>query len=92
MRDGVILDCGRHESGQGKKDDDDWWRDVYVTLSRATRIPDVLLIRASPWDFLLHGPPSSLQKALRQFAKRAEAGRKKAEGLIAELGFGEFLH
>ena len=25
MREGVILDCGRHESGNGKKDDDDWW-------------------------------------------------------------------
>ena len=61
-------------------------------LSRATRIQDLLLIRAPPCDFLLHGPPSSLQKALLQFAKRTEAGRKAAEGLIAELGFGEFLH
>ena len=25
MREGVILDCGRCESGQGKKDDDDWY-------------------------------------------------------------------
>ena len=25
MTQGVILDCGRHESGRGKKDDEDWW-------------------------------------------------------------------
>ena len=79
-------------SGQGKKDDDDWWLILYVMLSRATRIQDLLLIRAPPCEFLLHGPPASLQTALVQFARRTDAGRRLAEGLIAELGFGELLH
>ena len=30
MRDGVIIDCGRHEAGSHKKEDDDWWLDLYV--------------------------------------------------------------
>ena len=45
MREGVILDRGRHESGRGKKEYDNWWLDLYVMLSRATRIEDLLLMR-----------------------------------------------
>ena len=36
MRDGVIIDCGRQEGGAHPKEDDDWWLDLYVMLSRAT--------------------------------------------------------
>jgi hypothetical protein len=75
MRDGVILDCGRHESGAGKKEDDDWWLDLYVMLSRATRIDDLLLMRAPPVEFLLHGPPRGLQTQLKKFAQRTEESR-----------------
>ena len=72
MREGVILDCGRHESGTGKKEDDDWWLDLYVMLSRATRIEDLLLIRAPAAEFLLRGPPKGLKKQLLKFARRTE--------------------
>ena len=92
MRDGVILDCGRHESGRGKKEDDDWWLDLYVMLSRATRIQDLLLMRAPSSEFLLKGPPPGLQKQLLKFATRTAACRKAAEDLVTELGFDEFLH
>ena len=63
---GVILDCGRHEVGNGRKDDDDWWLDLYVLLSRATRSEDLLLTRAPPVDFLLRGPPAGLHKQLHE--------------------------
>jgi hypothetical protein len=54
---GVILDCGRIEKGTYPKDLDDWWLDLYVMLSRATRLEDLLLMRAPPASFLLRGPP-----------------------------------
>ena len=92
MRDGVILDCGRHESGPGKKDSDDWWLDLYVMLSRATRSQDLLLMRAPPADFLLRGPPVGLRQQLQMFAKRTESCRKEAEALIVNLDFGESFH
>ena len=43
MHEGVVIDCGRHEGGAHPKDDDDWWLDLYVMLSRATRLEDFLL-------------------------------------------------
>ena len=92
MREGVILDCGRHESGKSGKDDDDWWLDLYVMLSRATRIQDLLLLRAPGSEFLLRGPPSGLQQQLRRFAARTQTCRIEAKALAHELGFEEFMH
>ena len=92
MRKGVILDCGRHESGNSRKEDDDWWVDLYVMLSRATRIQDLLLLRAPGSEFLLRGPPSGLQQQLRRFAARTQTCRIEAEALVHELGFEEFMH
>ena len=40
MRAGVVIVWGRHETGETRKDDGDWWLDVYVMLSRATRLSD----------------------------------------------------
>ena len=87
----MILDCGRHEVGNGRKDDDDWWLDLYVLLSRATRSEDLLLTRAPPVDFLLRGPPAGLHKQLKKFLARAGACQKTARALAAQLGFEEFL-
>ena len=92
MREGVIIDCGRIATGPTPKRDEDWWLDLYVMLSRATRLEDLLLLRASPLDFLQKGPPPTLRKQLATFARRTEACRKRAEELAAELGFREFLH
>ena len=61
-------------------------------LPRATRIQNLLLMRAPPCGFLLQGPPRGLQKELLKFAKRTADGRKAAEALIAELGFAECLN
>ena len=87
----MILDCARREAGQGRKDDDDWWLDLYVMLSRATRSEDLLLMRAPDVEFLLRGPPASLNKQLRKFLARTEACRKTAKALASKLGFEEFL-
>ena len=89
---GVIIDCGRHESGPNPKEPNDWWLDLYVMLSRATRLEDLLLLRAPPASFLLRGPPESLRLHLEKFAARTEACRQRAAELAAELGFTEFLH
>ena len=92
MHDGVVIDCGRHEGGSTPKDDEDWWLDLYVMLSRATRLEDILLARAPPSSFLLQGPPKSLKQQLLTFAARTEACRQQALRLAAELGFDEFSH
>ena len=92
MKQGVVLDCGCRTDGEHKKDDDDWWLDLYVMLSRATRMEDLLLMRAPPADFLLRGPPADLREQLNRFLVRAEQCREDALELIADLGFSEFLH
>ena len=89
---GVVIDCGRHEGGSTAKEDEDWWLDLYVMLSRATRLDDLLLIRPPPADFLLRGPPKDLQKQLAKFAKRTAMCRADAAKVAQELGFTEFLH
>ena len=91
MRDGVILDCGRHEGGNHPKEDDDWWLDLYVMLSRATRLEDLLLLRAPDLEFFAKGPPKKLRKQLAKFAKRTEACRKEAMKIAMELGLASFL-
>ena len=92
MREGVVIDCGRHTDGNTPKHDDDWWLDLYVMLSRATRLQDLLLVRAPPAKFLLQGPPKSLDQQLKRFAARSDACRVAAAALAAELGFSRFLH
>ena len=91
MRDGVIIDCGRQEGGAHPKEDDDWWLDLYVMLSRATRLEDLLLLRAPDLEFFAKGPPKTLRNQLAKFAKRTEACRKEATKIATELGFAGFL-
>ena len=92
MKAGVIIDCGRHETGATTKEDDDWWLGLYVMLSRATRFEDPLLLRAPPVPFLLRGPPADIQKQLAKFAQRTKECRTRAGEVAAELGFTEFFH
>ena len=91
MRAGVVIDCGRHESGSTRKEDGDWWLELYVMLSRATRLEDLLLLRAPSSSFLLQGPPPDLKKRLHAFAARTQQCRIKAKQWALELGFAEFL-
>ena len=91
MRQGVIINCGRHETGSTKKEDADWWLDSYVMLTQATRIDDLLLSRAPELSFFLKGPPKSLKKQLQGFACRTERCRKTALQLAGELGLDHVL-
>ena len=91
MRGGVIIDCGRQEGGAHKKEDDDWWLDLYVMLSRATRLEDLLLLRAPDLDFFAKGPPKTLRRQLAKFARRTEDCRKGAEQIARELGLAALL-
>ena len=70
----------------------DWWLELYVMLSRATRLDDLLLLRAPPSSWLLQGPPPDLKKNLQAFASRTAGCRARAEKLARELGFSNFLH
>ena len=91
MRDGVIIDCGRQEGGAHPKENDDWWLDLYVMLSRATRLDDLLLLRAPELDFFAKGPPKTLRQQLAKFAKRTNACRQEAEEFARELGLDHLL-
>ena len=62
-----------------------WWLDLYVMISRATRLEDLLLIRAPPVDFLLRGPPKFLRRQVEAFSAGTELGRARAAALAAEL-------
>ena len=92
MHAGVIIDAGRQEIGETRKDDDDWWLDLYVMLSRATRLEDLVVIRAPPADFLLRGPPATLKSQLQKLATRVTGCRKDAAKVARELGFEQFFH
>ena len=90
MRDGVIIDCGRQEGGSYKKEDDDWWLDLYVMLSRATKLEDLLLLRAPDLDFFANGPPKTLRRQLAKFRdvqRIAERERSRLQGNSVSLHY-----
>ena len=91
LRDGVIIDAGRRLGGQNPTREDDFWLHLYVMLSRATDLNDILLTRAPPAEFLLKGPPESLARSLRTFAARTDNCRVEARKLAAELGLQHLL-
>ena len=92
VKKGVVIDCGRRVGGQSPTHDDDFWLHLYVMLSRATRLEDILLVRAPASDFLLKGPPPGLARQLEKFAARTSKCRETAARLSDELGFRKFLH
>ena len=100
MRQGVVIDGGlnpdvpRYSSAQH-------WLHMYVMMSRATRLQDILLLRAPDVEFWLEsrregdgrqGPPKDLRRALDTFARKASDTRRAAEELVTALNFREFLH
>ena len=73
-------------------DDDDWWLHLYVMMFRATRLDDLLLLRAPDVEFLKHGTPKVFRDRLAQFDRRVKSCKTKAEQLVKELGLVRFLH
>jgi len=88
---GVLIDCAKRETGNHKTDAGDYWLHMYVMLSRATTLRDIVLIRAPPESFLLQGPPADLKKRLAVFRARVTACQNRALAIAANLGFDKFL-
>ena len=86
FRFGVVVDGGRRDGGAHPLSEDDFWLHLYVMLSRATSVADILLARPPPSAFLGRGPPAGLAAALRRFAARTQACRKQAGLLAKEFG------
>ena len=82
IRTGVTIDCGQDTSiGRPEDREDNWWLHLYVMLSRATCMDDMLLLRPPTRDVLQKGPPPSVLKALKKF----DEGMAKEAREIAAL-------
>ena len=88
IRTGVRIDCGRLQpaGGQGMSDDN-WWLNLYVMFSRATKMEDMLLLRPPEREFLERGPPQGVREQLRNFSRKIERTSREAERLANEFGF-----
>ena len=72
-------------------DADDWWLHSCVMVSRATRLDDLILLRAPDVTFLMRGPPKTFKDRLALFDRRVRSCRVQAEQLAASLGLASFL-
>ena len=73
--------------GNMNADRDSFWSALYVLLSRATRMDELLLFRCPDKDFFDKGPPQYLKaflKRLHQENGTIEAGRQKGNELIKQ--------
>ena len=87
IRTGVTVDCARLEpTGKTGMKDDIWCFHLYVLLSRATCMKDLLLLRPPPKDLLDKGPPQSIVSALQQFEANRLASVAEAEELALRMG------
>ena len=70
---------------------DDFWSALYVLLSRATRMEDMLLLRCPPKSFFDEGPPAYLKNFLRKSHGNdgnIAAGQRRGDELIRKYGWG----
>ena len=88
---GVVIDCARRETGAHPTSDGDWWLHLYVMVSRATSIHDLLLLRAPESDWLLRGPPENLRQRLQLFRARVGRCHAAAKDMAASLGLAAYL-
>ena len=91
LPDGVVVDCARREQKPHPMDDDDWWLHLYVMISRATSLDDLLLLHARDVSFLLRGPLADLRARLDVFGRRVNATRAKADQIARNMGCGAYL-
>ena len=83
----VTIDCARIEQTGGRGlTDDEWWLNLYVMLSRATRMEDMLLLRPPPRSLLERGPPESVRQALRRFKEAEKNTIEYATELAGHFG------
>ena len=85
FRAGIVGDMGNANCERGA-----FWSALYVLLSRATQMEDLLLFRCPPKSFFDEGPPQYLKEFLRSLHGpdgRIEAGRKRGDELIHRYGW-----
>ena len=88
IRTGVTLDCGRMQpQGSLGMSDESWWFHLYVMLSRATRMEDMLLLRPPPKELLERGPPGAILRALERFIQLERDSVVEATQLCKDMGF-----
>ena len=63
---------------------DDYWLNLYVALSRATRLSDLFIYRSPPKSFFDQGPPAYLRDCLREL-EAVDGGFAKANAKADEL-------
>ena len=80
MRGGVIGDMGNMNTER-----DAYRSAMYVLLSRATRMEDLLIFRCPPKSFFDKGPPAYLNQFLHEVRPHIAEGRAKADELIAKF-------
>ena len=67
--------------------DNNWWLNLYVMLSRVTKMSDLLLLRPPPREMLERGPPENVKQQLGIFEKRMAASIKRVEATARRFGF-----
>ena len=84
MRGGVIGDMGNMNTER-----DAYWSAMYVLLSRATRMEDLLIFRCPPKSFFDKGPPAyfAILQFLHEVRRHIAEGRAKADELIDKFGW-----
>ena len=88
IRDKVTIDCARNEPhGNQGTSEDEWWLNLYVMFSRATRMENMLLVRPPPRTLLERGPPASVREALQRFEQTENHTIADAEILAGRFGF-----
>ena len=74
---GVIVDLRR----AGGLQDEDWWLNIYVMLSRARRLENIILMGWSSQveDLLKKGPPARLLQITEALRKKATLTMQKLQ-------------
>ena len=81
---GVIVDLRR----AGGMVDDIWWLNVYVMLSRARKLDNLILVGLTTQvkELLEAGPPQYILKQLEQFQKKAARTQHDVEQVARDMG------
>ena len=82
---GIVADLRR----AGGMTDDIWWLNVYVMLSRATSLNNLLLLGLTDKvkELLEAGPPKYVRKKIQELQHKAASTQKRAEAKAKELDF-----
>ena len=68
--------------------DDIWWLNIYVMLSRARKLDNLILAGLTPQikEMLEAGPPAYIREKIKARQAKAALSMRKAERLANEMG------